>query len=130
MKMLKALLSVLALVAIALAPALRAQVAPVTPVTDASPHNGHHGEHLKKLAEKLGLTEAQIAQIKPILQDEKQSVKALKADTTMDKKAKRGKLREIRRSHMEQILAILTPEQQVKFKEMMHEHRMHRRGAV
>ena len=97
------------------APVLRATVTPITSVTATSHHKDHHSEHLKKLADALGLTDAQISQIKPILKDEKQAKKTLKADTTLDKKAKHAKMKEIKQSHRMQILAILTPEQQAKF---------------
>ena len=125
MKSFKLLLSVLALVAFAAAPALRAQTAPATPPPAGAPDHkekgGHRGERLKELTEKLGLTDAQVAQIKPILQDEMAAMKALKDEpASADKKAK---MMEIRKSHREQIIAILTPEQQAKFKEGMQERR-------
>ncbi len=130
MKSLKLLLSVIAMVSFAAAPVLRAEAASSTPPTaGATHHKGHHGEHLKKLAEKLGLTEAQIAQIKPILKDEKQAKKALKADAALDKKTRHAKMKEIRQSHREQILAILTPEQQAQFKAMREQHK-HKRGVA
>jgi Spy/CpxP family protein refolding chaperone len=129
MKSFKLLLSVIALVAFTAAPALRAQVAPVTPAPDTSHRKGHHGDDLKKLAATLALTDAQVTQIKPIMKDAKQAMKTLKADATLDKKAKHEKMKEVRQSHMTQILAILTPDQQAKFKAMREKHH-HKRSAA
>ena len=131
MKSFKLLLSVLALVAFAAAPVLRAQADPSAPPPAGAPehkgrhgHKGPHGDRLKELAEKLGLTDDQQAKIKPIFQDEMQSWKALREDTSMDKKTKHEKMMEIRKTHAGQIFAILTPEQQAKFKEMRGQHKM------
>ena len=126
MKSFKLLLSVIALAAIAAAPALRADdtTTQTTPAAGAE-HKGPHGDRLKELTEKLALTDDQVAKIKPILADEAQAMKALRADTTIEKKDKRAKMMEIRKSHADQILAILTPDQQAKFKAMMD----HRKGG-
>jgi len=122
MKSSKLLLSVLALVAFAAAPVIRAEDTPAAPA--AGDHKaGPRGERLKELAEKLALTDDQKAKIKPIIEDEAKALKALKEDTTIEKKDKRAKLMEIRKSHSEQILAILTPDQQAKFKAMMEQHK-------
>ena len=129
MKSITLLLSVIALAAIAAAPALRADdtTAPTTPAAPAAgaEHKGPRGDRLKELTEKLALTDDQVAKIKPILADELQAMKALKEDTTIEKKDKRAKMMEIRKSHADQILAILTPDQQAKFKAMMD----HRKGG-
>lgn len=122
MKSFKLLLSVLALAAFAAAPVLRAEDT-TPPPAGAPDHKGHHMDRLKELAEKLGLTEDQKAKIKPILQDEMQAMKALRDDTSLDKDAKHQKMMAIRKSHADQILAILTPEQQAKFKAMREQHR-------
>ena len=122
MKSLKLLLSVLALAAVASAPVLRAEDAPPAPGTDAPAHKPPHGDRLKELAEKLALTDDQKAKIAPVLKDEAQALKDLRDDTSIEKKDKRAKMMDIRKSHADQILAILTPDQQAKFK-AMQEHR-------
>jgi Spy/CpxP family protein refolding chaperone len=121
MKSFKLLLSVLALVSFAAAPALRAVEATTTPPPAGGPeHKGPRGgnpeQRLAELTKKLELTDEQVAKIKPIIMDEVQEMKALKEDTSIDKEAKKPKMMEIRKSHMEQIAAILTPEQKAKFK--------------
>lgn len=102
------------------APLVRAEDAPATKkdhaAGDAKRGPGGPGERVNAMKEKLGLTDAQVEQIKPILQDEMQAMKALREDTSIDKDAKKAKMMEIHKSHADQVLAILTPEQQAKFK--------------
>lgn len=76
------------------------------------------GDRVKMMSEELGLSEAQIAQIKPIMADEAKALKALQDDTSLAQDAKRGKMREIRQAHSAKIRAVLTPEQQAKFDAM------------
>jgi Spy/CpxP family protein refolding chaperone len=109
------LLPLFALSALMAAPLLRADDTPPTP---PPAHKEGRGDRLKELAERLNLTDDQKAKIKPILQDEMKALKALREDDTLDKDAKREKMMEIRKAHAAQILAILTPEQQAKFKAM------------
>jgi len=124
MKSYKLLLSVLALAAVAASPVLRAEDATTTPPAAGAPeHKGPKGDRLKMLTEKLGLSDAQVAQIKPILMDEAKAMKALHEDTTTDKQAKHEQMMEIHKTHVDQILAILTPDQQAKFKALMEQRR-------
>ena len=126
MKSSKLILSVLALVAFAAAPVLRAEDASAP--AGAPEHKGH-GDRLKELTEKLNLTADQQAKIKPIIEDEMKAMKALKDDTSLDMKAKHEKEMEIRKSNVDQILALLTPEQQEKFKDMIKAmHEKHGKG--
>lgn len=117
MKSFKLLVSVIALAVIAAAPVLRAEDAPAKPKAERG-----HGDRVKELTAKLGLSDEQVTKIKPIVADEMQAMKALRDDTSTDRKAKNEKRMEIQKSHNDQIMAILTPEQQTKFKAML-EHR-------
>jgi len=127
MKSLKLLLSVIALAVVAAAPVLRAEDAPAAPPAPSpaggSDHKGPRGDRLKELSDKLGLTDDQKAKIKPILLDEAQAIKALREDTSVDKEARRAKIMEIHKAHVDQINAILTPEQQAKFKAGREQHK-------
>ena len=76
------------------------------------------GDHLKMMTEQLGLTDDQVAKIKPIVEDEGKAMKALRDDTSIAQEDKRGKMREIRQAHASQIRTLLTPEQQAKFDSM------------
>ena len=70
-------------------------------------------QRLEALKEKLGLSEAQVEKLKPILAEEALAMKALKEDSNMLPEAKR----ETMKQSLERISAELTPEQAEKFKE-------------
>ena len=69
---------------------------------------------MKKMASYLGLTAAQKAQIKPIMKDTVQQVRAVRADTTLTPAEQKAKIKTIRQSSRRQILAVLTPAQKQK----------------
>lgn len=77
--------------------------------------------HLQMLSEKLNLTEDQKAKLRPILEEQDQQLKAIHDDTSLSPEQVSAKKKAIHESFHEQINAVLTPEQQVKFKEMKHE---------
>ena len=86
-------------------------------------HNGESvDQHLQMLSEKLNLTDDQKAKLKPILQDQMQQMKAVHTDSSLSPEQKESKMKSIHESIHDQINAVLTPEQQAKFKEMQHEH--------
>lgn len=67
-----------------------------------------------KMAEALGLTPDQQAQIKSIRQSSRADIKAVMADQTLTPVAKAAKIREIRTATKAKIDALLTPEQRAK----------------
>jgi Spy/CpxP family protein refolding chaperone len=114
-------------VALALAaPFTFAQEKDAPPPPPAGEHGGQHKggprmDPLKMLTEKLGLTEAQQAQIKPILDERKKEMDAVRADTSLERDAKMAKAAEIFKTYQPKIRALLTPEQQKKFDDMKEE---------
>src|SRR5215469_3058080 len=82
---------------------------------------GSPDAHLQMLTEKLNLTDEQKAKIKPILQEQAQQLKAVHDDTSLSAEQRMAKKKAIHESVHDQINAVLTPEQQAKFKEMKHE---------
>ena len=100
-----------------------------SPAPAPNKHGGmhHNGEgvdqHLQMLSEKLNLTDDQKAKLKPILQDQMQQMKAVHEDSSLSPEQKRSKAKSIHESFHDQINAVLTPEQQTKFKEMQQEHK-------
>lgn len=86
----------------------------------------HHGEsaeqQLQMLSEKLTLTDDQKVKLKPILQEQTQQIKAVHADSSLTPEQKKTKMKSVHESFHEQINAMLTPEQQTKFKAMQQEH--------
>jgi len=96
-------------------------------------HAGMHHEesadqHLQMLSEKLNLTDDQKAKVKPVLQDQMQQMKAVREDSSLSEEQKRTKMKSIHESMHEQINSVLTPEQQVKFKQMKQEQMQKHKG--
>ena len=73
---------------------------------------------LKMLTEKLNLTEDQQAKLKPIIEDQSKQMKAIHDDTSLAPADRQAKMKELHESSIEKMNAILTPEQQAKWKQM------------
>jgi periplasmic protein CpxP/Spy len=84
-------------------------------------------DHLQEMGKQLNLTDDQKEKLKPIMTSQMQDMAAVKSDTTMTPPQKRAKMMEIHQKYASQIDAILTPEQQAKWKtmrrEMMEKHK-------
>jgi Spy/CpxP family protein refolding chaperone len=76
---------------------------------------------LKMLTEKLNLTEDQQAKLKPILEDQSKQMKALHDDASLAPADKHAKMKELHESSTEKINAVLTADQQTKWKQMKQE---------
>jgi Spy/CpxP family protein refolding chaperone len=70
------------------------------------------------MSEHLGLSADQKTKVQAILESERQSIEALRADTGLNQEARRAKMQEIRQSFAGKIREVLTPEQQAKMGEM------------
>jgi Spy/CpxP family protein refolding chaperone len=84
---------------------------------------------LKMLTEKLGLTPEQQEKVKAVYAKNVETLKTMRQDKSLSEEAKREKFMEMRKSEMQEIQAMLTPEQQEKMKEMGKEMR-ERAGAA
>jgi periplasmic protein CpxP/Spy len=78
-------------------------------------------QQLQRLSDKLNLTDDQKTKLKPILQDQMDQMKTVREDTSLTPEQKRAKMKSTHASFNEQINAVLTPEQQAKYKEMQQE---------
>ncbi|MGV3532760.1 MAG: hypothetical protein ACO1QR_10355 [Chthoniobacteraceae bacterium] len=78
---------------------------------------------LEMLTEALTLTPEQSAKIKPILDRDREKARELRADTALSAEDRRTKRRELSRARMEEIRAVLTPEQQTKLNEVTEKRR-------
>jgi Spy/CpxP family protein refolding chaperone len=121
-KMKKLILSL----AIAACTVLSVQAQTATPTPGGKPE-GHRGaghfspeERLKHLTEKLSLTADQQTQIKQIFEDGRAAFQGLK---DLPKDQRREQARELMKTQHEKIMAVLTPDQQAKFKAMIAEHK-------
>jgi Spy/CpxP family protein refolding chaperone len=96
--------------------------------------NGEAMSRLNHMAKELNLTDDQKAKIKPLLESEVGDLKGLKADTSMTPQQKKAKAMEVHDKYAPQIQAILTPEQQEKWKamkqEMMEKHKGEMGGSM
>lgn len=81
------------------------------------------GMRMKKMADALGLTEAQKAQMKPILLSARQQAMALRADTTLMPQVRQAKMKDLRKSTRQQMMAVLTPAQREKMKVLRSQQR-------
>ncbi len=84
---------------------------------------GHAGKRLAKLSDALALTDAQKAQIKPILMDARTQRKAIKGDASLTPEDSKAKLKALRKDTMSKIGAVLTPEQKQKLAQMRHDRK-------
>jgi periplasmic protein CpxP/Spy len=116
-------LTILVLLAAGLTFAQTSQESPApTPDKHGGMHTGESADqHLQVLSEKLSLTDDQKATLKPILQDQMQQMKAVREDSSLSQEQKRTKLKSIHEALHDQINAVLTPDQQAKFKQMRQE---------
>jgi len=79
-------------------------------------------------AKKLGLSQDQVAQIKPVLEDRTQKMQALRADASLSPQDRRAKAQDIMQDSKNKIEAVLNDTQKQQFEQMLAERRGHRRG--
>ncbi len=98
-------------------------------------HRGHRMDpdrQLAHLTKALDLTADQQAQIKPILQDRQQKMRALFEDQTLSRQDKRAKAQAIAQDSQGKLEAALNDQQKQKFEEMrakMQARRQQRMGG-
>jgi Spy/CpxP family protein refolding chaperone len=105
-----------------------------TPGAATPPPAGRRGmmspeAQAKMWKEKLNLSDDQAAKVKEIVEKHVEELKALREDKTTPQQEKRAKFMESFKAISEEILAVLTPEQQAKFKEEMEKRRAARPGG-
>jgi protein CpxP len=82
----------------------------------------------KKMVEELGLTKKQAGELKEINKEFAPKIKALRADSTMDKKQKRQQVMQLMKDRDDKIKGVLSPEQQAKYQEMEKQQLQNRRN--
>ena len=99
------------------------------------PHGfgGPHGpwdtdQHLTKLQEELDLTDAQVAQLRTIFEEQREAFQALHESAPEDREARREAFRELRTKTHDRLNEVLTEEQQQRLEELM-QSRMEAHGA-
>lgn len=84
---------------------------------------------LKMLDEHVTLTDAQKEKIKPIYEEQRKELQALRKDESLAREDRWTKSREIMKKYSAQVRAQLTPEQQAKYDKMIEEMVAHRPGG-
>jgi len=101
--------------------AQRKRFAEIREKQQAGRRGGPAGEQLQLLIDRLGLTDAQIVQIEPILTETRERMQALRQNASGNRREMFGKMRKIRDAQDKKIEALLTGEQKKIFKEIKKE---------
>jgi Spy/CpxP family protein refolding chaperone len=96
-----------------LTPLCAQDTAPAAPAATAS-KGPSVDERLAKMKEKLSLTDDQVKALKPVYDDQKTKIDAVRADTTLTKEQKKEKVKSIMDDTKTKVYATLTPEQKAK----------------
>jgi uncharacterized protein YbaP (TraB family) len=95
----------------------------------AEPGNFHRnfdpGQQALHLGKRLGLSDDQVAQIKPILADRFQQIENLRADTSLTQQDRHAKVRAIMQDSNSKIEAVLNDTQKQQFEQMLAQRRSH-----
>lgn len=123
---------------VALCPGLYAQDAAPAPVTTGTVGGAgggwqHHGpgggDMVTRLTTELGLSPDQVEKLKPILVQLHSDMQAIQQDASLQPADKMAKRKLTRDAANDQIMAILTPDQQAKFQAMRDKARARHAGA-
>jgi Spy/CpxP family protein refolding chaperone len=104
-----------------------------TPDVAPGPHKmmGHDRQRgFDRLAQQLNLNDQQKTQVQSFMQNQHQQAQAIRQDTSLTPEQKRDKLQQLRQSNHQQMMGILTPEQQQKFQQLRSEHKGRGRGTM
>jgi protein CpxP len=115
----------IALLSIFLAAAMVAQTAPApSDNTTAAPHKimPRHNGGFERMAQQLNLTDQQKTQIQGFKRAGRQQAQSIKQDTSLTPEQKRDKFQQLRASTHQQVLGVLTPEQQQQMKQLRSQH--------
>lgn len=85
---------------------------------------------MDRLSQKLNLTDEQKSKLQPLFEEHRKQMQSLWQDTSLTPEQRREKAKELRQANHQQMLAILTPEQQQKLQQMRADrpHRRHGYG--
>ncbi len=92
---------------------------------------GHRGMHsgrmqqngVLRMSQQLNLTQDQQTQIRDLLQKQRQQAQSIRQDTSLSTEQRQQQIQQLRQSTHQQVLGVLTPEQQTKLKELEKQRR-------
>jgi Spy/CpxP family protein refolding chaperone len=99
-----------------------------TPQKMGGPHDGQHV--FDRMAQQLNLNDQQKTQVQSLMQNQRQQAQAIRQDASLTPEQKRDKFQQLRKSNHQQMLGILTPEQQQKFQQLRSERKGMGRGKM
>lgn len=77
----------------------------------------------KHLGKKLGLSNEQVAQLKPILEERQQQMQTLRGDSSLNEQDRHAKAKGIMQDSKTRIEALLNDTQKQQFEQMLQERR-------
>lgn len=81
------------------------------------------GPNVERMMEQLDLTQEQKDKLKPLFDEFRKEVNAVREDAKLDPQARRAKFEELRKAHQAKVDAILTAEQKEKMNKLREEGR-------
>ena len=78
---------------------------------------------MERMAKEMGLTDAQKAKVKTIMEAQRPQMMALRSNTSLSDDQRRAKMRTMMTAQNKKIAAVLTPAQRKKMETMMKERR-------
>ena len=91
-------------------------------------HAANPDQMAKHLGKKLSLSNEQVAQIKPVLENRAQKMQALRDDSALSQQDRRTKAHEIMQDSKNKIEAVLNDTQKQQFEEMLQQRRAHHKS--
>jgi Spy/CpxP family protein refolding chaperone len=76
----------------------------------------------ERMAQQLNLTDQQKTQMQSLMQNQRLQAQAVRNDSSLTPQQKQDKLKQLRETNHQQMMAILTPEQQQKVEQFRSEH--------
>jgi periplasmic protein CpxP/Spy len=96
------------------------------PMQQQRPHAHNPARVARRLGRQLGLSQDQVAQIRPIIANRQKQLVSLRADTTLSPQDRRTKSRSIMQDSRSQIEALLTDTQKQQYEQMLAARRAQR----
>jgi Spy/CpxP family protein refolding chaperone len=105
------------------APAASASQAQAVPSQEQGAHQFDPNRQVRMMTKKLNLTADQQQQLLPILTDRNQQMQAIRNDSSLSPKDRHAKMLAVREDSQNKIKAVLTPDQQKAYDQMLQQAR-------
>jgi Spy/CpxP family protein refolding chaperone len=89
----------------------------------------HRGARMTAMLERLNLSAEQKARIQTIRTRHREEMRSLRQQSSGDREALRGRIRELKTKHRAEYMAVLTPQQQQQLREEIQKARAARKNA-